>query len=99
MSNGRIHIDDLKMLIPPGTPDGFKPSVNIVDGSKFNYVIGGQKVEVKWHSPDANAAAKFPGSNSASGWTAQIKIGGKLLGQDGRLYRKPTNENHIPVDF
>lgn len=99
LSNGRIHIDDLKMLIPPGTPDGFKPSVNIVDGSKFNYVIGGQKVEVKWHSPDANAAAKFPGSNSASGWTAQIKIGGKLLGQDGRLYRKPTNETHIPVDF
>lgn len=87
------------MLIPPGTPDGFKPSVNIVDGSKFNYVIGGQKVEIKWHSPDANAAAKFPDSNSASGWTAQIKIGGKLLGQDGRLYRKPTNETHIPVDF
>lgn len=99
LSNGRIHINDLKKLVPPGTPDGFKSSAAISDGSKFNYVIGGQKVEVKWHAPDANAAAKFPNSNSGTGWTAQIKIGGKLLGQDGKLYRKPANETHIPVDF
>jgi filamentous hemagglutinin len=99
LNNGRIHIDDLRKLVPPGTPDGFKPSVTITDGSKFNYVIGGQKVEVKWHAPDSNAAAKFPGSNSGAGWTAQIRIGGKLLGQDGKLYRKAGNQTHIPVDF
>ena len=99
LSNGRIHINDLKKLVPPGTPDGFKPSATITDGSKFNYVLGQQKVEIKWHAPDSNAAAKFPGSNSGAGWTAQIKIGGKLLGQDGKLYRKPGNQTHIPVDF
>lgn len=99
LNNARIHIDDLRKLVPPGTPDGFKPSVTITDGSKFNYVIGGQKVEVKWHAPDSNAAAKFPGSNSGAGWTAQIRIGGKLLGQDGKLYRKAGNQTHIPVDF
>lgn len=52
-----------------------------------------------WHASDANAAAKFPGINLGSGWTAQIKFGNKLLGQDGNFYRNPSNITHIPVDF
>lgn len=71
----------------------------IVDGSKFQYSLGGQKIEIEWHSQDLNAAVKYPGSNSGAGWTAQIKIGNKLLGQDGDLYRKSSNLTHIPVDF
>ncbi|WP_397458938.1 hemagglutinin repeat-containing protein [Pseudomonas asplenii] len=99
IDSGRIKISDLEKLVPPGYADTFKPSASISDGSKFNYVLGGQKVEIKWHSPDAKAAQSFPGSNSGSGWTAQIKIGGKLLGQDGNFYKKPSNLTHIPVDF
>ncbi|WP_239077750.1 hypothetical protein, partial [Pseudomonas sp. 008] len=99
MSNGRIKAADLEKLIPPGIADSFKSSATISEGSKYQYVWGGQKIEIKWHSPDTNAAAKFPESNSGAGWTAQIKIGNKLLGQDGKLYRKPSNLTHIPVDF
>ncbi|MCK6188167.1 hypothetical protein KZX66_10560 [Pseudomonas sp. EYE_354] len=61
--------------------------------------MNGQQVEIKWHAPDANAATNHVGSNSGSGWTAQIKIGNKLLGQDGVLYRRASNTTHIPVDF
>ena len=99
INNGRISAADLEKLVPPGTQNSFKPSGTIADGSKFQYIWNGQKVEIKWHAPDANAAAKFPGSNAGSGWTAQIKIGNKLLGQDGLLYRQPSNATHIPVDF
>jgi len=99
IKNGRIGAADLEKLVPPGTPNSFIPSGTIADGSKFQYKWNGQKVEIKWHAPDANAAAKFPGSNAGSGWTAQIKIGNKLLGQDGLLYRQPSNTTHIPVDF
>jgi filamentous hemagglutinin len=87
------------MLVPDGTPNTFKSSDTIANGSKFNFEVNGTKVEVKWHSPDANAAAKFPGSRSGSMWTAQIKIGKKLLGSDGNLYNKPSDLTHIPVDF
>ncbi|MCK9697466.1 hypothetical protein [Pseudomonas syringae] len=99
IDNGRINISDLERLVPPGTPNSFQSSATIAAGSKFQYKVNGQNIEVKWHAPDANAAERFPGSNSGSGWTAQLKIGGKLLGQDGLLYRKPSNSTHIPVDF
>ncbi len=99
ISNGRINAADLEKLMPPGTPNTFKTSATIADGSKFQYQWNGQIVEIKWHAPDVNAAQKFPGSNAGGGWTAQIKIGNKLLGQDGNLYRKPSNITHIPVDF
>ncbi|WP_421535110.1 DUF637 domain-containing protein [Pseudomonas marginalis] len=99
INNGRINAADLQKLVPPGTPDLFKPSATITDGSKFQYTLNGQKVEIKWHAPDANAATNYVGSNSGSGWTAQIKIGNKLLGQDGVLYRRASNTTHIPVDF
>ncbi|NBF09203.1 hypothetical protein [Pseudomonas sp. Fl4BN1] len=99
INNGIIKAADLDKLIPSGVLGGFKFSVVMVDGNKFKYNFGGQKVEIKWHSQDLNAAVKFPGSNSGAGWTAQIKIGNKLLGQDGNLYRKASNLTHIPVDF
>lgn len=71
----------------------------IVDESKFQYSFGGQKIEIEWHSQDLNAAVKYPGSNSGAGWAAHIKIGNKLLGQDGNLYRRASNFTHIPVGF
>lgn len=90
-------MDDLQQMIPKGVKNTFKPSQTIKQGYKYNFKINGKKVEIKWHSPDANAALKYPGSNSGSGWTAQIKVGKKLLGQDGKFYNYPSNITHIPV--
>lgn len=45
----------------------------------------------------SDAAAKNPGSNSGSGWTAQIKIGNRLLGLDGKFYRRPNILTLIPI--
>jgi hypothetical protein len=99
LRGGRVHIDDIKRLVPDGTRKPFSPSKTIADGRKFQYEVNGTKVEIKWHSPDAAAAAKYPGSRSGSMWTAQIKIGKKLLGLDGKLYTKPNGLTHIPIDF
>lgn len=66
----------------------------------YKYVnkINGTKVEIKWHAPDLNAAEKFGNmSNSGSGWTAQIKIGNKLLGQDLNFYKKARDITDIPL--
>jgi hypothetical protein len=65
-----------------GTPNTFKPSSTIEFGQKYQFEISGAKIEVKFHSPDAVAAAKFPGSTSGSQWTSQIKVDGALLGAD-----------------
>jgi hypothetical protein len=99
LTSGRMHIDALRRLVPHGTPNVFKPSPTIAAGSKYQYTVNGVKLEIKWHAPDAMAASKFPGSTSGRVWTAQIKIGNKLLGIDGRLYLKPQDITHIPVDF
>lgn len=84
-------------MVPKDTPNTFVPSETILDGYKYRFTINGQNIEIKWHSPDLNALKKYPGSNSDSGWTAQIKVGKKLLGQDGILHKKPTNSTHIPL--
>lgn len=69
------------------------------DEKWINLKLSGYKIKIKWHSPDANAAMKYPGSNSGSGWTAQIKIGNKYLGQDGKLYKdNKQNITHIPIE-
>lgn len=99
LKDGKISLKSLENMVPNGASNGFKPSTTISDGYKYNYEINGTKIEIKWHAPDANAASKFPDSNSANGWTAQIKIGNKLLGQDGKFYRNPSDITHIPVDF
>lgn len=97
LTEGKINLSELESMIPNGAVNTFKPSDAIAEGYKYNYTINGTKIEIKWHSPDANAAAKFPGSNSGNGWTAQIKVGNKLLGLDGNLYKNPSNLTHIPV--
>jgi hypothetical protein len=99
INNGRINADDLLSFVPGSTIDSFFPSNSIASGFKFQYELNGTRMEVKWHSPDSVAAAKFPTSNSGNGWTAQIKIGNKLLGSDGYLYTKPSNITHIPLDI
>jgi len=99
LTSGRVHVDALRRLVPHGSQNLFKPSPSITAGSKYQYTVNGIKVEIKWHAPDAIAASKFPGSTSGRAWTAQIKIGNKLLGIDGRLYLKPQDITHIPVDF
>lgn len=98
LKNGKIELAKLEMMVPNGAANGFRPSATIADGFKYNYTINGTKIEIKWHAPDAKAAAKYPGSNSGSVWTAQIKIGNELLGQDGKFYAKPGNITHIPVE-
>ena len=54
-------------------------------------------MDIKWHSPDLNAAEKYPGCNSGSGWTAQIKVDNTLLTQGGRFTKKAKNYTHIPL--
>ena len=97
MDGGTTSEEMLRTIIPKDVPNTFVPSDTIKNGYKYNFSINGKKIEIKWHSADLNAAAKYPGSNSGSGWTAQIKVGKKLLGQDGIFYKKPRNTTHIPV--
>ena len=97
LENGKVSLDRLKQFVPQTTPNNFKPSNTIEYGQKYQFEINGAKIEVKFHSPDATAAAKYPGSVSGHHWTAQIKVDGKLLGADGQFYTKPSNLTHIPI--
>lgn len=100
LKGGRTSEVILKRFIPSGTKNTFVPSVNIKSGFKYQFKIGKVDIEIKWHSPDLRAAKNFPGSNSGSMWTAQIKINNKfLLGTDGKLHSKPSNITHIPIDI
>lgn len=99
LGGGRLNVDDLMDIVPKGTPNRFVPSNTIKHGYKYDFTHNGVRYEVKFHSPDANAAARFPGSRSGSMWTAQVKVGNKLLGSDGNLYRRPSDLTHIPIDF
>ena len=83
LDSGKTSEDLLRSIVPNDTPNTFVPSDTIKEGYKYNFSVNGKKMEVKWHSQDLNAATKYPGSNSGSGWTAQIKVEKKLLGQDG----------------
>ena len=94
---GETSEDLLRSIVPKGTPNTFVPTATIKDGYKYNFSINGKKVEIKCHSQDLNAAIKYPGSNSGAGWTAQIKVGNKLLTQSGRFVKKPRNYTHIPL--
>lgn len=89
--------DLLRRIIPKDVPNTFVPLNTIQAGYKYNFSINGTKMEIKWHSKDLNAANKFPGSNLGSGWTAQIKVGKKLLGQNNTFYKKARNSTHIPM--
>ena len=94
---GETSEDLLRSIVPKGTPNTFVPTATIKDGYKYNFSINGKKMEIKWHSQDLNAAIKYPGSNSGAGWTAQIKVGNKLLTQSGSFVKKPQNYTHIPL--
>jgi hypothetical protein len=97
LNDGTVIAEDLIKMIPKDAPNEFVPSNAIPAGYKYTHLVNGSRITIKWHGPDANAAAKFPDSNSGNGWTAQIKVGNKLLGQDGNFYSKPSNLTHIPV--
>jgi hypothetical protein len=99
LSGGKLKVSDLMDLVPAGTPNTFGPSGTIPHGFKFRFRVDGKNIEIKVHSPDANANQLYPGSNSGTTWTAQVKVGNKLLGQDGRYYNNPSNITHIPVEF
>lgn len=47
INNGRISAADLERLVPRGTPNTFKSSATITDGSKFQYEWNGQNMEIK----------------------------------------------------
>ena len=97
LSGGKVSESSLKSLVPKGVPNTFKPSSTIKEGYKYNFTVNGTKMEVKWHSPDSNAAINYPGSNSGNVWTAQIRVGKKLLGMDRQFYKKANNFTHIPL--
>lgn len=97
LSDGTTSEDVLRTIIPKDVPNTFVPSDTIKDGYKYNFSINGKNMEIKWHSADLNAAIKYPGCNSGSGWTAQIKVGNKLMTQAWRFIKKAKNYTHIPL--
>lgn len=98
LKGGKTTESALKSFVPKGTPNTFKPSSTIKNGFKYNFKVNGKKVQVKWHSTDLNAAKLYQGSNSGSGWTAQIKVGRKYLTQGGQFVKQnKSNWAHIPV--
>jgi hypothetical protein len=97
LKNGTISAKDFNSLIPKGTKGTWKPTKDIKLGKKYNFKVNNTNMEFKIHSPDKNAKIKFPGSNSGSQWTAQIKVGKKYLGADGNFYKNnKQNITHIP---
>ena len=97
--DGRVSLKKLQAFVPDGTPNTFRPSESIAYGQKYEFTDDqGRRVRVKFHSPDLNAAERFPGSNSGSQYTAQVQVGNRYLGSDGNTYRKPNNFTHIPLE-
>ena len=95
ISSGVIFERDLLKLVPLGMENGFTPSERIEEGFKYETKFSGVRIQVKWHSPDIGTPE---GSNSRTGWTAQIKIGGRFLKSDGTFTRnRRENDAHIPI--
>lgn len=92
--SGKISVAKMRTMIPDDVPDTFVPSRRIDDGEKYSWTSKGHTYEVKFHSPDRGAPS---GSNSASGWTAQIKVDGKLMTQRGQFRFGPRDFTHIPL--
>ncbi|MDA7027873.1 pre-toxin TG domain-containing protein, partial [Bacillus sp. CLL-7-23] len=99
LKNGELSLNDLNSYIPKGTKNTFKSSERIVDGKKYSFELkDGQKATIRWHSPDKKAKELYPDSSSGTRWTAQIKIGNKSLGADGKWYKNQSlNIVHIPI--
>lgn len=100
LKNGEFSLADLKSMIPDGVQDTFVATDRITDGKKYIFELAdGQKATIRWHAPDPEAAIKFPDSVSGSRWTAQIKVGNKSLGADGKWYKNQAlNVVHIPIE-
>ncbi|WP_176247427.1 polymorphic toxin type 30 domain-containing protein [Mesorhizobium australicum] len=95
LTGGGVSLKQIRKLIPANRELPFTKSQRIDEGYKYRFFLKGQRVEIKWHSPDRGAPV---GSNSRKMWTAQVQIGGKYLGSDGKLYRNAKqNITHIPL--
>lgn len=94
LQKGTIPESNLQLLVRQSSPNEFIPSNTIADGFKYTYTD--INMQVKWHSQDLNANLLYPGSNSGSGWTTQIKVGNELLGQDGIFYNTQQLRNTLP---
>lgn len=102
--NGEINVEDLMSLIPTDSDNLFVPSRTIGEGSKYQFIAQDYRgfersVEIKFHSPDDGAYARFGHCNSGDYWTAQIRVDGRLLNTSGNLQYGSTNSTHIPVLF
>lgn len=99
IKNGEIRITHLKSMIPKGVKNTFVKTDTIKVGAKYEFSLAdGQKVIIRWHSPDPVARAKYPASASGSRWTAQIKIGNKQLKTDGTWTKNQSlDQVHIPI--
>lgn len=97
-SGGSINASTLKSLVPNNNLNTFNPKPNIESGFKYpSLVLGNKNFLLKWHSPQTDAP---PESNSAKGWTAQLKVGNKYLNTEGKLQKNnQTNNTHIPVNM
>ncbi|MNI61535.1 hypothetical protein D3C73_1168140 [compost metagenome] len=87
-------------MIPSGVPNTFVKTSSITNGAKYEFLLAdGQKVIIRWHSPDPVAASKYPGAVSGNRWTAQVKIGNKQLKTDGTWTKNQSlNEVHVPIE-
>ena len=102
MSDGRIPLSKLQQMVPQGTPNTFGSVLGsrIAEGYKYKFSQNDKNFELKWHSPNPDAAIRYPGSASGSNWTAQIRMGKKqLLGADGKFYNSANDLTHIIVDM
>ncbi|MGP3784619.1 hypothetical protein [Paenibacillus sp. 1A_MP2] len=99
LKNGEIRITHLKSMIPKGIKNTFVKTDTIKVGAKYEFVLAdGQKVIIRWHSPDPVAKMRYPGSASGTRWTAQIKIGNKQLKTDGTWTKNQSlDQVHIPI--
>jgi hypothetical protein len=99
LDGGYFDFDKVRVMIPEGTPNTFEGGATIGNGEKYLFDFNGSSVELKWHTPDANAAIKFPGSNSGKTNTAQIKVDKELLNTNGTFtpVKKADNSTHIPL--
>lgn len=99
IQNGKIPVRNMEAAIPLGTPNKFIPSKTIPEGYKYQFNLGNTPAEFKWHAPDSNALNLYgPTSYSGTRWTAQITVGGRLLGGDKRFYlTQMKNLTHIPI--
>lgn len=98
-----IKEDDLRSLIPTGINDSWEQDwSNIQFGFKYRFTLDdGTTVLLKWHSADPDAAIKWPDGNSGKGWTAQIRVGCRLLccepGKPFSWLRRADKWTHIPL--